>query len=262
MIGGLIREGVPRGARKLGLAGVMVAVFACPGAAQAGDVDVVKVAAPLSAPEPGGTFTFSLNISSTNPGPPSGSNLHIESITDNIYGDVMAIPGSNCSTLHDKLLSANKEAYSCSFPGTFTGPAGAKQTDTVTVVARCVGQGQCTNPTVSGSAQATVQITGPGTSPRFAFPVDCKGVFPTIIGTGLPERIFGTPGRDVVQAGPGEDTILGQAGDDRLCGAKQKDLVKGGRGDDFLNGGSRKDVCVGGRGKDEAHHCSVVRGVP
>jgi hypothetical protein len=251
---------------------VLIALLAVPATSLAADVDVVKVPTPLSQPEPGGVFTYSLNISTTNTGPPSGSNLHIQSITDNVYGDVTKIPGSNCGGLLNKLLKApNQASYSCSFPGTFTGVAGAMETDTVTVVAECKGHGHCPTPTVSGTAQATVSITPPGSSPTFdvtgrgvGLKVDCKGVQPTIIGTGAGELIIGTPGRDVVQAGPGDDTIIGLGGNDRLCGAKGTDVIKGGPGKDALNGGSLHDTCVGGPNKDRTlgRTCSHRRSIP
>jgi Ca2+-binding RTX toxin-like protein len=238
-----------------------------PAAALAANVNVIKVPTPQSLGEPGGTFTFSLNISSDYPGPPG--NLKIASITDDIYGDVTQIPGSNCGTVINTPIRAGLDARSCSFPGTFTGVQGATQTDTVTVVADCVPASACA-PQV-GSAQATVAITCPGCPPGFDLTgrgvgskIDCKGRKPTIIGTGLGETIIGTPGRDIVQAGPGTDAILGLEGNDRLCGAKGKDLIKGGAGNDFMNGGSAKDVCIGGPGKDtvRGNTCSVVRSVP
>lgn len=242
------------------------AVF--PAAAQAANVNVLKVPTPQSLGAPGGVFIFSLNISSDYPGPPAGGNLKIVSVTDDIYGDVTTIPGSNCGTVINTPIRAGSAARSCSFPGTFTGVQGATQTDTVTVIAECAG-GKCA-PQV-GTAQATVSITCPGCPPTFVTTgegvgskIDCKRKPPTIIGTGLSERIIGTPGRDIVQAGPGADTILGLEGNDRLCGAKDKDTIKGGSGKDFMNGGSGKDLCIGGPGRDNilGNTCSTVRSVP
>jgi Ca2+-binding RTX toxin-like protein len=247
------------------MAGMLLAVL--PAAAMAANVNVVKVATPVSLGEPGGTFLFSVNISSDYPGPPG--NLKITGITDDIYGDVTQIPGSNCSTIINTPIRAGLDSRSCSFPGTFTGVAGDRQTDTVTVFAECVPKGACGVQT--GSAQATVEITCPGCPPGFDLTttglgsnIDCKGRPPTIVGTGLGETIHGTPGRDIVQAGPGRDTIKGLEGNDRLCGAKDKDTIRGGRGNDFMNGGSAKDICIGGPGKDNirGNTCSVVRSVP
>jgi Ca2+-binding RTX toxin-like protein len=249
-----------------GLSLVVLSLIAFPAAAYAANVNVVKVATPQSLGAPGGTFTFSVNISSDYPGPPG--NLKITSITDDIYGDVTQLPG-NCNTVINTPIRAGLDARSCSFQGTFTGAPGASQTDTVTVLAECEPSGGCA--TQSGSDQATVSIACPGCPPGFDLTgqsvgskVDCKGKFPTIIGTGLGEIIIGTSGKDIVQAGPGVDTIEGLEGNDRLCGAKQKDLIKGGPGDDFMNGGSSKDVCIGGPGKDKirGNTCSVVRSVP
>jgi Ca2+-binding RTX toxin-like protein len=244
-----------------------LAALIVPPVASAANVNVVKVATPQSLGAPGGTFTFSLNISSDYPGPPG--NLKITSVTDNVYGDVTQLPNSNCNTVINTPIRTGLDARSCSFQGTFTGNEGASQTDTVTVTAECEPAGGCA--TQTGSAQATVFIACPGCPPGFdstptgvGSHVDCKGRFPTIIGTGLGETIIGTSGRDIVQAGPGVDTILGLQGNDRLCGAKGKDTIKGGAGRDFMNGGSAKDLCIGGPGKDKirGNTCSRVRSVP
>lgn len=249
------------------VAGMLTAVV--PAAAMAANVNVVKVATPVSLGEPGGEFLFSLNITSDSPGPPDGPNLKITSIVDDIYGDVTQIPGSNCGTVINAPIRADQPARSCSFPGTFTGVAGDRQTDTVIVSADCVAKGGCV--TQTGSAQATVEITCPGCPPGFNLTadglgsrIDCKGVKPTIVGTGLGETIIGTPGRDVVQAGPGTDLIKGLDGNDRLCGAKDKDTIKGGAGKDKLNGGSGKDLCIGGSGRDDelGNTCSNTRSIP
>ncbi|MCA1684139.1 MAG: hypothetical protein LC708_03315, partial [Actinobacteria bacterium] len=68
----------------------------------------------------------------------SGVPLTIRTLTDNIYGDITKIPGSTCNTAIGTVLAPTPgpgNTYSCAFPGVFTGPAGASQTDVVTVTA-------------------------------------------------------------------------------------------------------------------------------
>src|SRR4051812_31158967 len=81
----------------------------------------------------------------------------------------------------------------------------------------------------------------------------------TIRGTVHPDRITGTPQRDGICAGGGNDfvdgkggadRIFGGEGDDHLKGGLQADLVSGGRGRDVLGGSDHVDVLRGGRGAD------------
>jgi uncharacterized repeat protein (TIGR01451 family) len=110
-------------------------------------IRVDKTADPASLPEPGGTFTFNVVVTNVGPEP-----LTITSLTDNIYGNI-ATQGT-CTTAIGTVLPANGGTYTCSFPGTFTGPAGATQTDIVTVV----GQSP-TGTQVTDTDDATVTIT-------------------------------------------------------------------------------------------------------
>ena len=96
-------------------------------------IAIVKTATPLSLPVPGGTFNFDLVVTNT-----SGVPLTITTLTDDIYGDVTRIPGSTCSNAIGVVLAPTPgpgNTYSCRFPGQFTGPAGASQTDVATVTA-------------------------------------------------------------------------------------------------------------------------------
>jgi hypothetical protein len=109
-------------------------------------INVDKTATPLSRPEPGGTFTFSVVVTNT-----GGEVLTITALTDNIYGNI-ATQGT-CTNAVGTVLPAGG-TYSCSFTGNFTGNAGASQTDVVTVTAT-----NTTGVVVNDTDDATVSIT-------------------------------------------------------------------------------------------------------
>lgn len=88
---------------------------------------VLKSATPLSRPEPGGIFTFELDVANT-----SGATLTITAITDDVYGNV-ATQGT-CRDSVGTVLAAG-DRYECTFPGGLNGNAGASQTDVITVSA-------------------------------------------------------------------------------------------------------------------------------
>ena len=90
-------------------------------------VMIGKSAAPASRPEPGGTFTFTVTVTNT-----SGEAVVITSLTDDVYGN-LATQGT-CTTAIGTALAANVGTYTCAFTGTFTGDAGASETDTATVI--------------------------------------------------------------------------------------------------------------------------------
>jgi len=91
-------------------------------------IDVDKQAIPLTLPAPGGTFTFLVTVRN-----PSAEPITITALTDDIYGDLATRPGSDCGTLIGTTLAPGTSSAPCTFLGTFTGPAGASQTDVVTV---------------------------------------------------------------------------------------------------------------------------------
>jgi hypothetical protein len=108
---------------------------------------VEKSASPASRPEPGGQFTFSVVVTNTGPEP-----LTITTLTDDIYGNI-ANQGT-CTTAVGTVLQPGG-TYSCSFPGNFTGVAGATQTDVVTVTGV-----DDDGTTVTDTDDAVVTITG------------------------------------------------------------------------------------------------------
>ncbi|HEX2041460.1 MAG TPA: hypothetical protein VHF24_02380 [Acidimicrobiales bacterium] len=120
-------------------------------AAPAASITVAKTANPASLPAPGGTFTFGVVVTNTGATP-----VTITAITDDVYGD-LAGRGS-CAA--GATLAPGGGQYSCTFPGQFTGVAGASQTDTVTVTASVPG-----GTPVSATGSATVSVTSPTPPP-------------------------------------------------------------------------------------------------
>lgn len=95
----------------------------------------------------------------------------------------------------------------------------------------------------AGPAAASSQAPG-DRSARAARPA-C-----TVRGTSRPERLVGTPGRDVICGGGGADVLVGRGGDDVLRGGAGRDTLLGGGGDDLLDGGPAGDQLQGGPGPD------------
>ena len=122
-------------------------------------IAVTKAANPLTLPQPGGTFTFTVTVSN-----PGTDPVKITVLTDNIYGDLTTLPGSTCGALIGITLAPGATSPPCSFTGIFNGAGGASQTDIVTVT------GQGSNGTlVTATAKATVGITAPPPGPPLAF---------------------------------------------------------------------------------------------
>ncbi|MCA1683884.1 MAG: hypothetical protein LC708_01960, partial [Actinobacteria bacterium] len=118
-------------------------------------IAVDKTADPLSLPAPGGTFTFTVVV--TNPGP---VDVTIDSLTDDIYGDLATRAGSTCGALIGTTLAPGASSAPCSFTGPFNGDPGDSQTDVVTVVGH---DDQGTS--VTDDDDATVILT-PGPAPQ------------------------------------------------------------------------------------------------
>ncbi|MCA1683650.1 MAG: hypothetical protein LC708_00745, partial [Actinobacteria bacterium] len=112
-------------------------------------VQVEKTATPASLPEPGGNVTYTVAVTNTGAG-----SLLITSLTDDIYGNLAARPGSTCTTAIGTLLVPGA-TYTCTFTAPFTGRPGASQTDVVTVVASPGPD----NAPVADTDDATVTIT-------------------------------------------------------------------------------------------------------
>lgn len=108
------------------------------------DILVTKVAAPGSLPEPGGQFTFTVAVTNASFEP-----VTLTVLGDDVYGDLNGL--GTCAT---GAVLAPSAVYTCSFPGTFTGNAGATQTDVVTATA--VDNDGSSD---TATATATVRIT-------------------------------------------------------------------------------------------------------
>ncbi|MCA1684136.1 MAG: hypothetical protein LC708_03300, partial [Actinobacteria bacterium] len=107
-------------------------------------IAVVKTADPLTRPEPGGDFTFTVAVTNT-----SNKVLTLTSLTDDVYGDLNG--QGTCATGGTIAPGAT---YTCTFTGPFTGVGGDSQTDTVTATGRD-NQGN----TVTASDDAVVSLT-------------------------------------------------------------------------------------------------------
>jgi Ca2+-binding RTX toxin-like protein len=235
---------------------------------------VQKTASPTSLPAPGGEFLFKVKVINTD-----GSRLYgIESIVDDIYGDLATRPGSDCGEITGSATHFSARLFGpghpvfdstarCTFTGDFTGSPGEVQTDTVTVTTSNLAGGPAPPAEFIASDTATVAITKPGTRPGAVRITDseitCKDSIATITGTTGADQISGTPGPDVIVGLDGEDTIRGRDGKDRICGGKGDDELRGGAENDRLNGGSGDDFCSGGSGRnDTAVACQTIVGIP
>lgn len=110
-------------------------------------VRVDKTASPTSRPAPGGSFQFSVRVTNTSPNPAT-----LTSLLDDVYGD---LNGSGSCTTGG--IVASQSTYTCAFDGTFNGPAGARETDTVTATLTDVNGNAA-----SASDSATVFIAPTG----------------------------------------------------------------------------------------------------
>ena len=113
-------------------------------------ISVTKVANPLSLPEPGGIFTFTVQVTNPNTIDP----ITITSLTDNIYGDLATRAGSTCGALIGVTLAPGASSAPCTFTGPFNGKGGDSQTDTVTVTGI-----DSNGHTATATAHATVTLT-------------------------------------------------------------------------------------------------------
>jgi len=88
-------------------------------------ITVDKTAAPLTLPEPGGDFTFSLTVTNDSVEP-----VTLTSLVDDIYGDLDG--QGDCAVPQTIAIG---DSYSCSFTGAYAANAGDSQTDTITATA-------------------------------------------------------------------------------------------------------------------------------
>ncbi len=95
-------------------------------------INLVKTATPSTITEPGGAVRFDVTVN--NPGIDPNNSLTINSLSDDIYGDITLVQGSivdtDCSV--PQVLAGNGGSYSCAFYADVSGNAGFIETDTVT----------------------------------------------------------------------------------------------------------------------------------
>jgi hypothetical protein len=118
-----------------------------------------------------------------------------------------------------------------------------------------------------------VEVTPPV---RLNLTPTCAGLRATIVGatsaSGVPTKIVGTNGDDVIVGTAGPDLISGLGGQDTICSLDGNDVVGGGDGDDTLAGGAgvdhldggpgKRDACDGGTGSDVAIGCESTTTIP
>jgi hypothetical protein len=110
-------------------------------------ITVTKDAFPSSLPEPGGDFTFSVEVANDS----TADTVTISSLTDDIYG---SLDGQGDCDVSPAVSLAPGDSYECSFTGSFTGGPGAVQTDVVTASGT-----DDDGATVSDTDDAVVEIT-------------------------------------------------------------------------------------------------------
>lgn len=108
-------------------------------------IQVTKTPSPASLPEPGGDFTYTVTVADTST---LTQALTLVSLTDDVYGDLVARSDSTCTNANGAALP-----YTCQFIAPFIAPAGATLTDTVQATAvNAFGE------TATAIAKATVSI--------------------------------------------------------------------------------------------------------
>src|SRR3954451_24584901 len=83
-----------------------------------------------------------------------------------------------------------------------------------------------------------------------AEPPTCNGQVATIVGTTGPDRIVGTPARDVINADAGDDVVSGEGTGDVICGGVGNDTIGADGGNDRMFGDEDTDTLGGDRGND------------
>lgn len=135
--------------------------FQVPVRVEQASISVDKSASPTQVPEPGGTVTFTVQVTNN----ASFESVTLNSIVDNIYGDLISASNSNvtdntCPTLQGYQLAAGAST-TCSFKGMVQGNAGQRETDT----ARVCGVQTSNSQQICGSDTADVDITDVYTAP-------------------------------------------------------------------------------------------------
>ena len=81
----------------------------------------------------------------------------------------------------------------------------------------------------------------------------CGGLAATLIGTEGPDRLRGTPEKDVIVGLGGRDQISGDGGNDVICGGGRSDVINPGRGEDTVYGQGGPDGFYPSPGADRIY---------
>ncbi len=163
-------------------------------------ISLTKTASPLTLPEPGGDFTFSLVVSNESVEP-----VELLSLDDDVYGDITLVVGAISAT--DCTLPQTIPvggSYGCSFTGAFSGNAGDSQTDVVTAVAQDDEQNE-TQATDDAFVELTpvppvisvtktpnrTQLIVPGGDVTFTITVTNESTFEPVTLDALSDSVFG-----------------------------------------------------------------------
>ena len=87
-----------------------------------------------------------------------------------------------------------------------------------------------------------------GSGAALAATISCDGG--RCEGTRGPDKLTGSPLRDVMYGFGADDKLYGNRGGDEMYGGSGKDVLRGGRGDDDMFGGPDNDDFYGGSGAD------------
>lgn len=150
-------------------------------------IQATKTPSPSVVPAPGGDVVFSVTVENT-----GATAVTIDSLTDNVYGDITAVQGdvsaTECAT--PQSLSPG-QTYSCTFTAAVSGSAGDIHYDTV------LAEGYDTNNVpVEDAADATVAIVGGAVNAC----ADDVGVYrmTDILGAGMGNTLKSTSAKVVV----------------------------------------------------------------
>ncbi len=90
-------------------------------------------------------------------------------------------------------------------------------------------------PTITATLTLGLPLVVLGAPVQAAAPT-CAGERATVVGNGKANNLTGTPKRDVIWAGDGNDKISGLGGNDLICGGGGADRISGGPDDDRIYG--------------------------
>ena len=138
--------------------------FTVPVIVEEATLEVVKTASPTTAPESGGTITFTVNVTNQ----ASFVSVTIATLTDNIYGNIADSSNTNvtensCPDLVGDVLGP-KESANCSFKVFVSGNSG----DTITDVVEVCSDQNNTGAKICDDDDADVTITDEQSTPSLA----------------------------------------------------------------------------------------------